>query len=105
MAKLKDGQIVTDIKTLSQVAQTGIRYGWKARDGLCGSRHCCKCGRMDHHSAKIPKATKEKLGERIAKELMDALEKQAAQRRFLVGAGPLRFDANAIGYDAPEKPN
>lgn len=104
MAKLKDKQIITDLETLSQVAQTGVRMGWKARDTLCRDRHCAKCSRKDHHSAAIPKATRLRLGNEIGDKLYAELERQAAARRYLGGKGPLRFDANALGYDEPDEP-
>lgn len=105
MAKLKDKKIVTDLATLSQVAQTGVRMGWKARDTLCHDRYCTKCSRKDHHHAAIPKETRMRLGEEIGNKLYAELERQAAARRYLGGKGLLHFDANALEYDEPDEPD
>ena len=82
------------------VAQTGIRYGWKARDAFCRERHCAKCSRKDHHSLPLPQEVKAKLGDQIAASILREFEKQAAQRRFLRGSSPIIFDANGVEYNA-----
>jgi len=106
MAKLKNVKVVITLDALSQVAQTGIRYGWKARDTICHDRYCVKCGRKDHHAAPvIPKDTKVKLAEKIAADILREFEKQAAQRRFLRGSSPIIFDGRGMPYDGPEEPN
>jgi hypothetical protein len=103
MAKLKDKKIVTDLGTLSQVAQTGVSMGWKARDTLCHDRYCTKCSRKDHHHADMPKATRVRLGNEIGDKLYAELERQAAARRYLGGRGLLHFDANALEYDEADE--
>lgn len=100
-----DKPIKTTLRTLHQLAQTGARFGWTARDAICRERHCSKCHRKDHHSIPLPKKTKEAIAETLRKAMVAEMEHQEAKQRYLVGGSPIIFDAQGMRYDPSEEPS
>ena len=100
-----DKTIRTTLRTLHQLAQTGARFGWVARDAFCKERHCSKCHRKDHHSVPIPKSTKEEIAGKLLKALVREFEHQEARQNYLVGKNPIHFDSEGMRYDPDEKPS
>lgn len=102
MSKKPNG-IICSLETLAQVAMTGIRLGWNARDKFCTERHCAKCHRKDGHGGiPLPQSSKDKLGRQIAGQLWAEMEKQAARRRYLSDDRPRIYDATGGVYDGGE---
>jgi hypothetical protein len=100
-----DKPIKTTLRTLHQLAQTGARFGWTARDAICKERHCAKCHRKDHHSIPLPKRTKEEIAQTLLTALVAEMKHAEATQRYLVGGGPVHFDSRGVRYDAPEEPS
>ncbi len=100
-----DKPIKTTLRTLHELAQTGARFGWIARDAFCKERHCSKCHRKDHHSVPLPRTTKEEIAGKLLHALVAEFEHQEARQRYLVGGSPVIFDAKGVRYDADEKPS
>jgi len=100
-----DKPIKTTLRTLHQLAQTGARFGWIARDAFCKDRHCPKCSRKDHHSVPLPKVTKEEIADKLLDDLVAQMKHQEATQNYLVGNSPIVIGENGVRYDGGEEPS